>query len=113
MGGIWSPCVPVRRCGLDYIDCRLSIEAKFGTDGFADTRIHVQGLQRSGAIGGLLRDHRLWQPDGCYRSNTLLAIERYMDSMLLGKTPNNEQSKEAAGRFIECRRIGDTSVEVT
>ena len=53
----WVPRITMWR---RFDDLRLNIESKFSTYFFADTRIHVNWLQRSRCSVFLFREHRAW-----------------------------------------------------
>ena len=88
------------------------VEAQFSANFFAHAWVHVDGLKRGRTIAGVLGNHRMWQRNGSDGTDTCLAVEANVDSVLLGESSHNEEAEETTWCFIECWRIGDAPVEL-
>ena len=111
MRGIWSPRVGDWGSSLDRNGFGSGVEAELGSNFFAHTWIHVDGLQRGWSVAGVLRNHRRWKRNRGDSTDAWLAFKMNVDAVLFGQSTNHEEAKKTARCLVEFRRIGNTLVE--
>ena len=109
--GIWSPRVGDWGSSLDRNGFGSGAEAELGSNFFAHTWIHVDGLQWGWSVAGVLRNHRRWKRNRSDGTDAWLAFKVNVDAMLFGQSTNHEEAKKTTRRLVEFRRIGNTLVE--